>query len=118
MTVGGGGGAGSSPLVGPDLTLLRSKVAAGEFEFSKHAVDQTIMRAISVQEVREAIAGSKVVEDYPNDKYGPSCLLLGYSFGGRPLHVHVSYPSRPLVKIITAYEPDPLVWENGYTQRR
>ena len=42
----------------------------------------------------------------------PSCLVLGYTEAGRPLHVQCSYPSRPLIKIITLYEPDPNVWAN------
>lgn len=57
---------------------IRSKVASDQFEFSKHATDQTILRGIRVQEVREAIASGQVIEDYPDDKYGPSCLLFGF----------------------------------------
>ncbi len=87
---------------------IRAKVQAGQFEFSKHAVDQSILRRISVQELREAIATSEVIEDYSEDKYGPSCLVLGFTQAGRPLHIQ--YPSRPLVKIITLYEPDPDKW--------
>jgi len=82
-----------------------------QYEFSKHAVDQSIIRDISVTEVEEAIAGNaKVIEDYPDDKYGPSCLILGFTRAGRPLHVQCSYPSRPLIKVITVYEPDPNLW--------
>ena len=89
---------------------IRAKVQAEQFEFSKHAVDQSILRRISVQELREAIANGEVIEDYPEDKYGPSCLVLGFTQAGRPLHIQCSYPSRPLVKIITLYEPDPDKW--------
>ena len=89
---------------------IRAKVQAGQFEFSKHAVDQSILRRISVQELREAIASGEVIEDYPEDKYGPSCLVLGFTQAGRPLHIQCSYPSRLLVKIITLYEPDPDKW--------
>ena len=53
---------------------IRLKVGSGEFEYSQHAVDQTTLRHIAVQELREAIANGEVIEDYPNDKYGPSCL--------------------------------------------
>lgn len=87
---------------------IRVKLDSRQYEFSKHAVDQSIIRDISVREVEEAVASrSEVIEDYPNDKYGPSCLVLGYTKAGRPLHAQCSYPSRPLVKIITLYEPDP-----------
>jgi len=96
---------------------LRSKIANGQFEFSQHAVDQSIIRHISVQEIREVFANSQIVEDYPDDKYGPSCLVLGFMLAGRPLHILCSYPSRPLVKIVTLYEPDPDQWTDFRTRR-
>ncbi len=92
------------------LEAIRDKVARDAFEFSQHAVDQSITRRISVQELREAIAGAEIIEAYPQDKYGPSYLLLGFTSVGRPLHVQCSDPSRPLVKIVTLYEPDPTQW--------
>ena len=39
---------------------IRQKIAQEEFEFSKHAVDQTLIRHISVQELREAIAAGEI----------------------------------------------------------
>lgn len=94
------------------LGRICAKVTQGIFEFSKHAVDQSIERDIEVREVEEAFMGRcELLEDYPDDKYGPSCLILGFTSGGRPLHIQCSYPTRPLVKIITLYEPDPLHWK-------
>lgn len=93
-----------------DLDEIKSKVGRDEIEYSKHAVDQALLRHISVQELREAVATSEVIEDYPADKYGPSCLLLGFTATARPIHVQVSYPSRPVIKIITVYQPDPERW--------
>ena len=89
---------------------IRRRIARGDFEFSQHAVDQAIIRHISVQELREAIAGGEVIEVYPEDKYGPSCLIFGMTRVGRPIHVQCSDPSRPAVKIVTVYEPDPALW--------
>ena len=71
---------------------IREKIEAAEFEFSKHAVDQTIIRRISVQETREIFVDAEVIEDYPEDKYGPSCLILGKTRTGRLLHLQCSYP--------------------------
>ncbi len=93
------------------LDGIREKVGRRQYEFSKHAVDQSILRDISVRDVEEAISGqSEVIEDYPHDKYGPSCLILGFTKAGRPLHIQCSYPSRALIKIVTLYEPDPDLW--------
>ena len=100
------------------LEEIRQKIEAEQFEFSKHATNQSLLRRIQVQEVREIIQQGQIIEDYPNDKYGPSCLIRGLTLNDRPLHIQCSYPSRPLVKIITLYEPDPLRWNETFTQRR
>ena len=92
------------------IEQIRAKVQAGQFEFSKHAVDQSILRRISLRELVQAIADGEIIENYPDDKYGPSCLVLGFTIAGRPLHVQCSHPSRPLVKVVTLYEPDPDQW--------
>ena len=93
------------------LDDIRAKILRREYEFSKHGVDQTVIRDIQVSEIEDAIANRcEIIEDYPNDKYGPSCLILAFTSAGRPLHVQCSYPSRPLLKIVTLYEPDPSLW--------
>ncbi|MBI3245656.1 MAG: DUF4258 domain-containing protein [Deltaproteobacteria bacterium] len=74
-------------------------------------------RNISDQEIRQAGAQTNVIEDYPDDKYSPSCLLLGVTQTGRPLPIQVSLAETELVKIITLYEPDLNEWVND-SQRR
>ena len=95
------------------MTLLKGiqdKFLADQFEFSQHAVDRMILRFITVRDVREAVGKGEVIEDYPDDKYGSSCLILGFTTSNRPLHIQASYPIRPLIKVITVYEPDPDEW--------
>ena len=102
------------------MTIIRDiqdKIYNNAFEFSEHAVTQAIVRAISVQEIREAMINGEIIEDYSNDKYGSSVLILGFTQGQRPLHIQCTYPSRPLVKIITLYQPDEQRWIN-YRVRR
>lgn len=100
-----------------DLDGIKEKFRRNEFEFSQHAVDQAILRHISVNELREAIATSEILEDYPTDKYGPSCLVLGFTAASRPIHAQVSDSSRPVIKVVTVYEPEPERWIN-HRQRR
>ena len=89
---------------------IREKISEGRFEFSRHAVGQSILRRVTPQDIREAVAAGEIIEDYPDDKYGPSCLIFGRTRADRPLHIQCSYPSRPLIKIITLYEPDRSLW--------
>ena len=71
---------------------IRAKIANRLFEFSKQATDQSILRRVSIQELCEAIDAGEIIEDYPNDKYGPSCLIFGLTTENRPLHIQCSYP--------------------------
>ncbi|WP_170035887.1 DUF4258 domain-containing protein [Longimicrobium terrae] len=89
---------------------IRAAIAERRFELSQHASDQSVARNIGAAELTDALYSGEVIEDYPDDKYGPSCLILGLTRWGRPLHVQCSYPSRPVLKIITVYEPDPDLW--------
>ncbi len=96
---------------------IRQKLESDRFEFSRHAVDQSIRLHVSVREIREAIASGEIIEEYPEDKYWPSYLIYGRTNEGRPLHVQCSYPLRRLVKIVTLYEPDPARWTD-FRERR
>ena len=96
---------------------IREKVEANQFEFSKHALDQAILRKIPIVEIREAISTCELNEDYPDDKYGQSCLILGSTSKQRPLHIQCSCPSRPVIKIITTYEPNRFEWIEYRTRR-
>ena len=93
------------------------QLSQGEFELSHHAFKRAVERNISDREIRAAGTGAKIIEDYPDDKYSPSCLLLGFTTGQRPLHLQVSRVETPLVKIITLYEPDEKEWVD-YEQRK
>ena len=45
---------------------IQEKIRADQFEFSKHATDQSIIRHISVAELRQAIENGEIIEDYPD----------------------------------------------------
>jgi hypothetical protein len=92
------------------LQAVRRQLDTGKFEFSRHAFRRVVERNISEQEIREAGTDAELIEEYPDDKYSPSALLLGFTASGRPLHFQVSFADTELTKIITIYEPDPNEW--------
>jgi hypothetical protein len=96
---------------------IRFQLQAGQFEFSRHAFRRIIEHNISEQEIREVGDNVIIIEDYPEDKYSPSCLLLGLTQNERSLHLQVSRMASDVTKIMTIYEPDASQWIN-YTQRR
>jgi hypothetical protein len=96
---------------------IRHKFSENYFEFSQHALDASIVRHISVEEIREAISSGSIIEDYPQDKYGPSCLIMGWTQVRRPIHIQCSHPSREWIKVITVYQPDPALWVDFIIRR-
>jgi hypothetical protein len=99
------------------LLQIQNELAAGQFEFSRHALRRVVERNISEQELREAGARSEVIENYPQDKYSPSALLLGFTRAGRALHLQVSFAETDTTKIITIYEPDASEWIENRKRR-
>jgi hypothetical protein len=82
-----------------------------------HAVKQMARpeRLISVSEVQEVVLEGDLIEDYPDDVRGHSCLLLGTP-QGRPVHV-VCSPRAEYLAIITTYLPDPTEWSPDFRRR-
>jgi len=100
----------------PDIHRLRKHFEDNDYLFTAHASERAAERGIRSREIEEAIATGLLIEDYPDDKYGPSCLIMGKTAAGRVLHVQTSYP--PNVKIITVYQPSSDKWESDWETRK
>ena len=86
-------------------------------QYAAHAVTRMAQRGTATVEVRQALAPAQVPEQYPENRYGPSCLIFGSTAAGWSLHVVCRYPQRQLLKIITVYEPNPTEWGPGFAKR-
>lgn len=100
----------------PDYDKLKQAFHHKDYILTDHASDRAIKRDIDDFEIEEAVIAGEVIEDYPDDKYGPSFLVLGKTQAGRNLHVQVSYP--PDVKVITVYEPSSEKWQDDWKTRK
>ena len=99
------------------LELVWTQLSSGDYDLSRHALRRAVERDISEQEIREAGLQAAIIEDYPDDKYSPSSLLLGFTSMGRALHIQVSRADTELARIITLYEPNADEWVD-YSRRR
>ncbi|MFY8000477.1 MAG: DUF4258 domain-containing protein [Candidatus Kapaibacteriota bacterium] len=96
---------------------IQAQFAVGDIEFSDHATKQMRKRGISIDELFQAVTNAECIETYPDDKYGSSVLLLGFTDIARPLHLVVTASERPSCKIITAYQPNPDEWDYNRIRR-
>jgi hypothetical protein len=86
--------------------------------FPPHAIGQMsrVDRMISPADVREVLFRGEIIEDYPADPRGHSCLLLGRAQDGRPVHV-VCAPKDEYLAVITAYVPESTQWDTDFKRR-
>jgi Domain of unknown function (DUF4258) len=79
---------------------------------------RTFERSIRESEARAALESGQVIADDPDDPPCPSRLVLGW-MGGRPIHV-VAAENQAAAEtiVVTAYEPDPRLWDNELRTKR
>lgn len=97
-----------------DIAEIRAQFGQGAYEVSMHAQQERLEEDLDVVDIEEAIRNGVVLEDYPDDPRGPSCLILGYA-AGRPIHLVVGWAreresGRRIPRVITVYEPQPPKW--------
>lgn len=100
-----------------DLDSVKAKISAGKYSIAFTHTDKLRRRRISIRDIEQSIESGTVIEDYPNDPRGASCLILGLA-GRRPLHVVCGRLDSEDILIVTAYAPDPEEWENDWRTRK
>jgi hypothetical protein len=103
------------------MTIVEAARQAAEKKllFLPHAIRQMSRpeRMITPQEVERVVMSGELVENYPHDSRGHSCLLLGVGDTDRAIHV-VCSPKAEYLAVITAYLPDTDQWSSDYRRRR
>jgi hypothetical protein len=82
----------------------------------EHALARMAERSIERQAVIDALDRGEVLRDYPEDQPYPSRLLLHW-IEGQPLHVVSAPVSDDVEIVITAYYPDPALWEPDFKRK-
>ncbi|MEI6449557.1 MAG: DUF4258 domain-containing protein [Actinomycetes bacterium] len=69
------------------------------------------MNVEEYEEVYFSVIHGEVIEDYRSDRPYPSCLILGMTFSGEPIHSVWAYNRENLwAVLITVCRPDPERW--------
>ena len=95
----------------PTLTIewIREQVRKGEYIITLHGDNERRSDALDIAELEEVLLNGSVLEDYPDDKRGHSCLVHGRS-SGRNVHVVCGRNTSGSLVIITVYLPKPPKW--------
>lgn len=101
-----------------DIEEIRRRVLDGRYIISFTHTEKLRRRQISIETIEAAICHGEIIEDYPNDPRGPSCLIYGTTRAGRPIHVVCGTIQLDHIVIITAYEPNPEEWVHNWRTRK
>ena len=100
-----------------DINMIKSLCQDATIEVTQHILMRCQQRKISYAEIKEVIKNGEIIEEYPDDYPHPSCLIFGMTINGRKIHVVVGIGENKLW-LITAYEPDPLQWDETLKNRK
>lgn len=84
---------------------------------TNHARIRLYERNIDIDDIVNGINTGEIIKQYVDDKPFPSCLILGFSINLEYIHVVVSCDT-DFIYLITAYFPDPNIWENDFKTRK
>lgn len=104
-----------------DLKEIQQLLREGRYEISFHAQQERLEEDLDVIQIEAAIIDQgELLEDYPNDPRGQSCLVLGF-VGGRPIHVVLGWATmksetRRMLRLITVYTPTEPKWTDPRTR--
>jgi len=99
-----------------NASFISKKVQNGEYDLSIHAHNERQEEEITVKEIEKLLIKGDIIEKYPNDPRGSSCLLAGFVFE-KPLHVVCGSRGKRLL-IVTVYRPKPPVWIDYKTREK
>lgn len=76
-----------------------------------HADEEIHNDNLSFDEVFASVINGEIIEDYPEDKPYPSCLIYGKNFSNEPIHSVWAFNMETHASVlITVYRPDPKRW--------
>jgi hypothetical protein len=102
------------------LAAIAEATRQGDVQIGPHTQEEMRQEGLSAADVIEALTSpvAEIIEDYPTDPRGASCLILSRA-RGRSLHLVVTSPPRHLF-VITVYDPALRSerWSRDFRRRR
>jgi hypothetical protein len=92
---------------------IKQCVRTDRYRYSRHADRERQNDGLALAEVEQALVSGRIIEQYPDTGRGESCLLVGFTDAGKPIHAVCAALEDWLV-IVTVYIPTPPKFKNPY----
>ena len=98
--------------------FIHDEIERQTYEISLHADDERIADGFTVSELESVLSRCKILEQYPDDPRGESCLTIEFTPDGTPVHVVCGKNRLGHLILITVYIPIMPKWKNPYTRNQ
>lgn len=95
------------------IEWIVEKVRSSQYYFSKHGDAERQSDNLTIEEVEEALIEGRILEHYPDTGRGESCLVVGFTKAGKPIHIICGVRGEKL-SIVTVYIPTPPKFKNPF----
>ena len=95
-----------------------NSIQNNRIRITDHADEEAETDDLIFDEIFFSVSQGEIIEQYPNDKPYPSCLINGQTFSGDSVHSVWAYnENSQWAVLITVYRPDPDRWINFRIRR-
>jgi hypothetical protein len=99
------------------IRYIQRRIRDNRYEISFHAERERENDHLLVADIEESVLmGGELLEDYPDDPRGHSCLVLGFNRAGQAIHTVWGLLPSDWVRLITVYIPQPPKWIDPWTR--
>jgi len=88
------------------LDWIRDCIHTNRYLVSKHGDQERQNDNLTMLDLEEALNGGKILEQYEDTGRGESCLVVGFTQSGKPIHCVCGKQGKHMV-IVTVYIPEP-----------
>ncbi len=96
-----------------DIKWIHDGIKKDEYYFSRHGDKERQNDNLTISEVEKALLNGMIIEQYKDTGRGASCLVVGFTDIGKPIHIVCGVMEEELA-IITVYIPSPPNFKNPY----
>lgn len=94
-----------------EIKAIIEAIKAKRFRITDHAGEEANNDRISLTEALETISTGEIIEQYPDDKPYPSCLVSSRLRSNEPMNTAWAFNETTKSSAsITTYRPDPRRW--------
>lgn len=101
-----------------NLAFIKSCIVRRRIYWSYHVNMRLKERFVTRNTILSSVDTYEIIEEYPEDKYLPSCLVYA-KHEGSIIHIQIALDNNnDNIRIVTAYRPTSEKWEDNLKKRR